>query len=1259
MNILQTSEHSEGYSVHEGRCGLRYTLRQGKESAVAQSMTAKRLGMLCIFSLLSAAVLPVTARSQNADTLRGRVTTDSGAAIAGAEVIATRAPDRAFKSTVTDKNGNYEIVFENGTGDYLLHVAALGRLAARVRVTSPAGNKLLTHDFQLKSSVQQLPTVTIDATVATPQRDQGLHSETGESGKRVDGVTGAVAIDAQGNIAAAATTVPGVSVTPFGISVLGLSPAQTSTTLNGMAFPGADVPRNARTAVRVNGSTYDPARGWFSAAQVSIDLPPGFLFTSRTASLTVDVPPFQYTDRISRDLGQRFSRVVGGIGGSGSFAVDKMNYSYALEGSHRTSAFPSLETAGADLLQHSGLARDSALRFIGLLSAADIPLSGPTPQTARKSDYASFIGRIDHSTFNYLSRTVEKQTWGILGYAKLSRSSALGIGPTSPSSTGGASSQQVLGVQGLFSTYLHDSKYLTEARSALWLKRDRASPYLRIPGGQVLVSSEFPDASDAVGLLSFGGNSSLDQDSRDWTWETSSLTRFYTSTRSRHRVQLTADSRIDGFSRSTAFNTNGTFSYSSLAALAANSPSSFTRTLGAPRSSAREWNAFASIGDYWRKSQTLQLLYGVRVEGNRFLDRPAYNPEIERLFGARTDRAPAGFHASPRFGFTWIRQPAGEGTRYSPVGIFNIGSPGYVRGGIGEFRGMLPASLLSQAMVRTGLPGGATYLTCLGAATPAPEWTSFVLDPATIPRQCVSGAGVPAPFADVAPSVQLFDQSYKPPRSWRGNLSYASSIRGLTYTIEGVYSLNLDQPGRTDLNFDNVERFVTAEEGRPVFVGATSIVPASGLLSTVDARKSPAFGSVISNRSNLRSVSRQGTIVVSPDLTRVSNWFLSAAYTLSSVRSLATGFDATTFDSPLDSSWGRGDIARHQFVVQAGKTIKRVTFSTFGRIQSGLPFTPVVGSDVNGDGMANDRAYIFDPAATTDPTLGAGLRELIARSSSPVRDCLTRQYRRAAGRNSCEGPWTASLHAQLTTQVGRGFGGRLATLALGIANPLGGLDQLLHGSGNLRGWGTPALPDPVLYNVRGFDPAANRFVYEVNPRFGDTRPANTVARSPFRVTLDVSVNIAPPLPLQQIERWIGAGRGNRPGPRLTAEQVKQRIARNVPEPYAGILEESDSLLLTAEQEKAIKAAQAAYLAGVDSTWTPVAVYLAGLGDNFSAMDAAKRQDEATDSLWEYTRLDLQRTLPTILSPIQLTLLPGNTRYLYNSKKRVRIRMFSY
>ena len=235
--------------------------------------------------------------------------------------------------------------------------------------------------------------------------------------------------------------------------------------------------------------------------------------------------------------------------------------------------------------------------------------------------------------------------------------------------------------------------------------------------------------------------------------------------------------------------------------------------------------------------------------------------------------------------------------------------------------------------------------------------------------------------------------------------------------------------------------------------------------------------------------------------------------------------------------------------------------------------------------------------------------------------------------------------------------GRHANIALAIANPLGGIDQLLHGSRHLRGWGLPALPDPRLYIVRGFDSLARRFKYEVNPRFGNTRPSNSALRAPFRLELEVSLNLGPPMALQQLERWVQVGR-NRPGQKLTVDDLKKKYRRNVPNPYAEILEESDSLLLSAEQEKALEAVQLEYLNGTDSLWSPLTEYLAGLGKSFDSKDALRRQEETIDAVWEYSRLHVQKTLGTILSPIQIKLLPWVPALLYNAKKGLRVRIFS-
>jgi hypothetical protein len=945
------------------------------------------------------------------------------------------------------------------------------------------------------------------------------------------------------------------------------------------------------------------------------------------------------------------------MGNSGSFAADKYNYSLAFEGGHRSSAHTSLERAGPDLLQQTGLSRDSADRLVGILSAAGIPVSRAGSGIGNNTDYLSFIGRVDHAETNYTTGQPEKQTWGLLGYAKVRRSSALELMPTALAMHGGENTQRIGTVQASYSSYLHDRDYLTEATTALNVKMDRTNPYLRLPNGVVLVTSDFPDLPGAVTPVLFGGNS-LRQDTRDWTWETNSVTSFYASRKAQHRVLLTADSRIDGLALSSPFNTNGTFVFNSLADLATNTPASFTRTLAAPSSNVRVWNAFASLGDYWRKSRTFQLLYGARLEGDRFLDHPPYNPEINRLFGVRNDRTPASIHVSPRIGFTWIRVPAGEGIAFNGIGQFNIGSPSYFKGGVGEFRGLLAPRLLTRAMTSTGRPGAERYLTCIGPGSPIPDWTAYEADPATIPGECVSGSGVPTPFADAAPSVVLLDKTYQPARSWRGNLSYASRFRSLLYTVEGIYSLNLNQPGITDLNFNGVPRFLT-DEGRPVYASARSIDAASGIASTVETRSTPSFGAVLLNRSDLRSISRQVTLTISPPPENTRAWYGSLGYTLGSNRALASGFDAPTFNSPLRREWSRGNLdARHQFKLQGGRIVKGVSITFYGNFQSGLPFTPIVGGDVNGDGLINDRAYIFNPSAMADSALRADLDGLLSRSSDRIRNCVTQQFGTAAKRNSCEGPWTANLNMQVQKnfEIPRAKG-RYATVALAVANPLGGLDQLLHGSAHLHGWGSFAFPDSRLYTVSGFDTLAHKFEYVVNPRFGDTRPTNFSVRAPFRVTLDVSLNLGPPAARQQLERLMGPGR-TRPGNRLTSDDLKRRYRRNVNDPYAAVLEESDSLLLTPAQEEALKVAQTDYLRGVDSLWSSLTEYLARLGRTFDAKEAVRRQEETTDAAWAFTQSHVKKTLGTILSPVQIE-LSGWPGFLYKSTGRISGRTYSY
>jgi hypothetical protein len=86
--------------------------------------------------------------------------------------------------------------------------------------------------------------------------------------------------------------------------------------------------------------------------------------------------------------------------------------------------------------------------------------------------------------------------------------------------------------------------------------------------------------------------------------------------------------------------------------------------------------------------------------------------------------------------------------------------------------------------------------------------------------------------------------------------------------------------------------------------------------------------------------------------------------------------------------------------------------------------------------------------------------------SRSARDCLTAQRNAIAGRNSCVGPWSATMNASLLASNIPRTANRLS-VSLNLANPLGGIDQLLHGSDRLRGWGATPIPDGTLYQIRG------------------------------------------------------------------------------------------------------------------------------------------------------------------------------------------------
>lgn len=1171
------------------------------------------------------------------DVIRGRVTGADGRPVRGADVVVTVAPTAETLMAVTDSAGAYRVAIEHGTGEYLLYVAASGRRAVRQRVTIAGRDSVAVIDARLVAGIAELDAVKVLATKPRPgawaimdRRGQGQSGD-----KDVDGIVGLVTPDQEGSIEALAATVPGIALTPDGLSTLGSGPGQTLTTLDGLAFTGGSLPRDAFTTVHVQPSPWDPALGGFSGALIATSLAPGGRYTTRRAHLTIDAPALQSSGASAPRLGQEFTHTGASAGGTGALVPDAVYYNYGVDVARRWSDASSLVDVDRDALAHAGVAADSVRRLLAVLDAQRIPITYGRVPTQRATETASFVTRIDGYEWTPLGSDeppIPRPQWWLSATGQLSRSNGLGLDPTAGPASGGRSAASSASVRGEYRAYVGPwRRFLSVSRSAVSLATQHGTPYLATPAASVVLTSALPDGTTGLGTVRAGGNAGLARDARRWSWEATNQTAFLLGRDPFRPLRLYLQARYEAYDESPVGDPLGTFRYASLADVAANQPASFTRTFGGTERRGGEWIGAAALGFDRRRrfanGTSVSVTGGVRADAQAFTGAPAANPALERAFGVRSNVAPHAVALSPRLGVTWTdlrrRGASSMGGGHLPAN----GSVGQstIHGGVGLFRNSLPATLLAEAGAATGSPNDLRRLTCLGPAVPTPDWSAFSTDTATVPTTCVGGA---TPFADATPAVQLVAPDFRAPASWRTQLGWSDARHGVYFSVDGTLAWNRAQPSAVDLNFAGRERFTLGDEaGRPVYVSPGSIVPGTGLVAPAESRRVADFGRVVQRRSDLAATARQVTLLVRPDGI-IGRTFWSVDYTLQSVAGSVRGFDGQAAGDPRTLERTHDATApRHLVQFQLGRQFRGVTFTSFTRVTSGRPFTPVVAGDVNGDGVSGDRGFVFDPARVADPALAAALRTLLHDAPGDAAACLARQLGRIAARASCRGPWSATMNASLL--LTRGHVGRHRTmLQLSFDNPLGGVDQLLHGDA-LRGWGGPMLPDATLYRVRGFDPAELHFLYEVNPRFGAARPSTTTLLTPFRVSVDVSIQGWPDAQQGRLARAMRPARlfdRRRPAADIIARRLATEGFLDV---YQPILTRADTLALTAQQIEQLVRAQRRLRERADSVFAAAGARLAALPARSDRKAAARDVETTNAQVWRMIlddRLEIARAL---------------------------------
>ena len=207
-------------------------------------------------------------------------------------------------------------------------------------------------------------------------------------------------------------------------------------------------------------------------------------------------------------------------------------------------------------------------------------------------------------------------------------------------------------------------------------------------------------------------------------------------------------------------------------------------------------------------------------------------------------------------------------------------------------------------------------------------------------------------------------------------------------------------------------------------------------------------------------------------------------------------------------------------------------------------------------------------------------------------------------------------------------------------NLLGGLDEWLHGTAHLHGWGFSSSPDPVLEYVRGFDPATQAFRYAVNDRFGAIAGANGGATVPFQLGIQARLTIGPDRTRDRLRSVFGGRRRGQGASNDVAgtPDFAARFAQILPNPISAIVGLKDSLQLAADQVAALQAIADALDAQNGPVRDSLQAELQRAGDRPDAGILFARMRPRLQTGRENIRKALERAR-TVLTPEQWKQLP--------------------
>ncbi len=1155
-----------------------------------------------------------------------------------ATVVLTIAPTTESLVETTDAGGlaTVRLTGAQRTGEYIVSVSAIGFRTARRRIVVPGADSVFSVRFALAAETAQIATVRVQATVPRAARSFGADPSVADGqNRRPDGVRNAVDPSQQGTLEALTASLPGLTRAEGGVSAFGLGASGTTVAVNGMQQGVSAVPRDLAVTTTVLTSPWDATRGAFSGALVSHSIQSGGNIARRTARTALSgrwteagQAQLAPADRLSQNA------VLGG-GGSGAWLRDRGFYNVGVQ--YTESRYQSLILAASSPTELERIGQSTASIQLVRDALSSRGLVSELGVGGREVRQFSLMQRLDFNARPSRTGSPPRATSLVSGVTR-GDLSALGASTTTTTSADAS-----LGSTNAFAQLTHSfnagAKGQTPQQTTLGVSLERVDLHgqRELPSGIMQTSALASDGRPMTSSIQFGGSTFSPERAQnrgvDLVHQASWLIRGKQTLPSKLVAQLRYD---DGWVDARRFSL-GQFEYASPADFRDARPASFVRTLEGSLNRARMLTGALASSTSW-EARRLSLTAGARLDLNREISRAAPVPaHVQAVVGPLSASA-----VSPRVGFAFYPSASRGPALLSNVVNSSYRTGPHFRGGVGLFRGTPRIDDLVRESGGRGVGISSAGIRCLGSSVPTYAWATEA--GVAAPDACLSSAPL---LTERWSTQRLLSRRYKPSEALRANLGWTSTIAGNYVALDFTSSSNRHLAGVVDLLYPGRSTFtLDAEGGRPVFVNPEAIDPRTGRITRGANSADGVTSAARLTDATLRGYVRSISVFAIPRLP-LSFGQISVAYVASQARRQYRGFDGASGTTATAIEWADDAVTpRHALVLQAARLFRRgdvgVSFSS--RLSSGERFSPLVTGDINGDGIAGDRAFIPSATSTADTALANGLARLRQRAPSRVRECLARAAGAIAPRNGCAGPLTVSSNLSLVVSRWPGLSQR-AQITINLNNPLGLLSSTGDGASPIV-LGGRATADRALLRVDRFDATTRRFSYTVNENFGRTLSA-IGARDPVRLTADVRVDLAPWTDLQRLKLNLKAATGKEGT--VNADSIKVLYRDNVfTQLYSSLLRLSDSLALSRTQIEEFQRRDQIFRSEIDSIFTALGNRLSAPEGRTDLRAATRVAVAAEEAAWNVVYAQAE-PLRRVLSDGQVRRLPSAGRSLVTVK----------